>query len=210
MKNGKLIIVILNLLKNTITDPNMILPATFCSFAARALDLLHKPNHPAHYSVNMYIIKDIALDMDSIPAFYSLLLTSKNKACQTWLVNTLAQGINSHVDIDLIEQGHGWRLLFAMHDSRLSSPKFAIGFFELLRNALSHPHGFHVLVERHGLILWIRQRLAGSTTYGTLSNHMMLQLLDKIVEKAKTIKLSGVMRHMLEQLKQDTAICKGL
>lgn len=210
LKLGRVILLILNLLKNTITEPNMILPCTFCSFAARALDLLHKPNHPAHYSVYLYILKDIALEMDSIPAFYSLLLGSKDKACQTWLVNTLAEGLTSKVDVELIEQSHGWRLLFAMHDSRLSGPKFAVGFFKLLGNALSLPYGFKVLVERHSLILWIRQRLAGNTTFGTLSNHMMLQLLDKIDEKARTNEISGVMRHMLEQLKQDTAICKGL
>lgn len=149
--------VLMNVLKNAITEEFMLIPAIATSFVARSFHVVISPAHYLYKSINRFLLARPALDFTDVPMFYSLFNTSSNeyRKERSWLLWMLLQGLVHDKDFEALNRRFAFPTLMSFHDSNISDNFTREIVLSLFRKTADNPVKLLELVEHHGLLTWL-------------------------------------------------------
>ena len=157
-----LILSALTSFKNSITKPLERVPTITSTFMGRALSVLRDPRHNLFESVNKFFSRSIAMDLNDVPMFYSLLYgtnaSENNQQRLEWMLEWIENGLSSFRDTKHSKRRHIFELLTSLFDSPLSSDSIKEKILGVFLKAANFISGCNFLISA-GIPLWMNTLL---------------------------------------------------
>ncbi|KAG9409881.1 hypothetical protein AC1031_020193 [Aphanomyces cochlioides] len=148
---------LLETLKNGISQPHERVPFLITLFANDAISALMKPGHFMYPLVNAFLLSRSALDVNDVPMFYALFNSSAStfRAERTWLLHLVKRGVKLDGDVELLQRRHVYSILLGFFDSPLADTQSQELVLDILSSSIATASGMFLLVHKMGLLAWL-------------------------------------------------------
>ncbi|KAF8622432.1 hypothetical protein AX15_007016 [Amanita polypyramis BW_CC] len=163
------VLYIINLLKDTFTQPIEDVPRRLPSYTT--LVLLHAlrgvfyPSNFIYPLTARFLLQRPELDTHDVPMLYGMLYSSSDdwKKERGWIIRMLADGMMSTDDWRVLKRRHTWDLLASLFQSSYGDHSLRKGILEVLANLTCNIQATRSLILRSSLLTWIQMQLRSSS-----------------------------------------------
>ncbi|XP_072178746.1 nucleolar pre-ribosomal-associated protein 1-like [Diadema setosum] len=185
---------VLEILKNSVTTTNQLLPSVLTLFVAKAIRLMLQPESALYPIVISYLMLKPHLNTVVVPLFPRLFIGSgmQHKEEKTWMLQLLTDGLRSPADFRMCEKVGVFHTLLAFYASPLCEKAIGELILGVILKACDIADGATYLINQSSILVWLHAR---HQTSGWESMDKIIGAMEKSLthqEAAKKLKAEGV------------------
>ncbi|KAG0562635.1 hypothetical protein KC19_9G161300 [Ceratodon purpureus] len=148
---------LLNYVKNAVTEEWQQLPFVLMLFAAESSCILMHPENPHFMTITRYLLKGPALDLEYVPLFHSMFGSGspRYRSERLWMLRLLACGLTSSRDSRVFRRQFVLEILMSFYSSPLADSFTRKWVLQVLMKATRIRGCVQALVERSGFLPWL-------------------------------------------------------
>ncbi|XP_071485396.1 nucleolar pre-ribosomal-associated protein 1-like [Diadema antillarum] len=185
---------VLEILKNSVTTTNQLLPSILTLFVAKAIRLMLQPESALYPIVISYLMLKPHLNTVVVPLFPRLFVGSgmQHKEEKTWMLQLLTDGLRSPADFRMCEKVGVFHTLLAFYASPLCEKAIGELILGVILKACDIADGATYLINQSSTLVWLHAR---HQTSGWESMDKIIGAMEKSLtnqEAGKKLKAEGV------------------
>jgi len=149
----------LRILRNGFNSKDLFrIPTLACNFISNALDVFMKPSHALYVPLNKFFNSRPDLQFEDVPMFFECFKSTAVEGFQaerSWILRTVADGIRSQKDVDVLARRHVPEMLMSFVDSPVGNGYMRkLCLVALVKIARQGKNGIMRLL-RCGMLSWV-------------------------------------------------------
>ena len=154
------VVAMLDSLKNAISEDCQHISPLICAFVSKAVLLaIHPGDVPMYTTVNKFVLRRFALDLEDVPLFYQLFNSSSQyyRVERLWILRLLALGVQDQTDVKIMRRRRVLDLVMHLYDSTVSDVKCRQMIVDLLEATIRLPGTVGVeMMTNRGILAWLQ------------------------------------------------------
>ena len=162
------ILVLMNLLRNSIVQENQCISAVIGTFFCKSLIILLHPDHYLYKNINKFLLHRPVIDLDDIPMFFDIMniITDENQyQKRNWMLDNLNQSLHRYRDYKLFKRRNVIGILTSLFDGISVDNHTRENLFQIIKKSCENTRILIDLIENHSIISWLQFHVKTSPNY---------------------------------------------